>query len=48
MEIYLKMKMRVLPHLHLSIQSGDNLILKRMKRRHDRETVIEICKKIIQ
>ncbi len=34
------------PHFHFSIQSGDNLILKRMKRRHSRETVIELTKKI--
>ena len=34
------------PHFHLSIQSGDNLILKRMGRRHTREDVIELCKKI--
>ena len=31
---------------HLSIQSGDNLVLKRMKRRHTREQVIELCNKI--
>ena len=37
---------RLLPHFHLSIQSGDNLILKRMKRRHNREDVIKVCKKI--
>lgn len=37
---------RLMPHLHLSLQSGDNLILKRMKRRHSRETVIEICKRL--
>ena len=34
------------PHLHFSIQSGDNLILKRMGRRHSRETVIELCQKL--
>ncbi|MCY3879145.1 MAG: tRNA (N(6)-L-threonylcarbamoyladenosine(37)-C(2))-methylthiotransferase MtaB [Rhodobacteraceae bacterium] len=34
---------RLVPHLHLSVQSGDNLILKRMKRRHQREDVIELC-----
>ena len=28
---------RVMPHIHLSLQSGDNMILKRMKRRHARE-----------
>ena len=30
---------RVMPHLHLSIQSGDNMILKRMKRRHNANDV---------
>lgn len=34
------------PHFHLSVQSGDNLILKRMGRRHSRENVIELCNKI--
>ncbi len=34
---------RLMPHLHLSLQSGDNLILKRMKRRHSREDAIEFC-----
>lgn len=34
------------PHFHLSVQAGDNLILKRMKRRHTREDVINICNKI--
>lgn len=34
------------PHFHLSIQSGDNMILKRMKRRHSREDVITLCGKI--
>jgi len=31
---------RLMPHLHLSLQAGDNLILKRMKRRHSRENAI--------
>jgi len=35
---------RLMPHLHLSLQSGDNLILKRMKRRHAREDAIAFCK----
>ena len=35
--------MRMMPHLHLSLQSGDNMILKRMKRRHTREDAIEFC-----
>ena len=33
---------RLMPHLHLSIQSGDDLILKRMKRRHGRRQVVEL------
>jgi len=34
---------RVMPHLHLSLQSGDDLILKRMKRRHLRDDAIAFC-----
>ena len=34
---------RLMPHLHLSLQHGDNLILKRMKRRHGREDAIRFC-----
>ena len=34
---------RLMPHLHLSLQSGDNMILKRMKRRHKREDSIRFC-----
>jgi len=34
---------RLMPHLHLSLQHGDNLILKRMKRRHLREDAIRFC-----
>ncbi len=34
---------RLLPHLHLSIQAGDDLILKRMKRRHSRRQALEAC-----
>jgi threonylcarbamoyladenosine tRNA methylthiotransferase MtaB len=34
---------RVMPHLHLSLQSGDNMILKRMKRRHSRDDSIAFC-----
>ena len=40
---------RLMPHLHLSIQSGDAMILKRMKRRHNPEDVnnfIERCRKV--
>jgi threonylcarbamoyladenosine tRNA methylthiotransferase MtaB len=39
---------RFMPHLHLSLQSGDNMILKRMKRRHSREQAIEFCQKLQQ
>ncbi|MBS0272181.1 MAG: tRNA (N(6)-L-threonylcarbamoyladenosine(37)-C(2))-methylthiotransferase MtaB [Proteobacteria bacterium] len=34
---------RLMPHFHLSLQSGDDMILKRMKRRHLRQDAIEIC-----
>ncbi|MCI0735554.1 MAG: tRNA (N(6)-L-threonylcarbamoyladenosine(37)-C(2))-methylthiotransferase MtaB [Beijerinckiaceae bacterium] len=34
---------RLMPHLHLSLQSGDDLILKRMKRRHSRRDSIRLC-----
>ena len=37
---------RLMPHLHLSLQSGDNMILKRMKRRHSREHSIKFCEDI--
>jgi threonylcarbamoyladenosine tRNA methylthiotransferase MtaB len=34
---------RLMPHFHLSVQAGNDLILKRMKRRHNAAQVIEIC-----
>jgi len=34
---------RLMPHLHLSLQHGDDLILKRMKRRHSRADAIRFC-----
>ena len=34
---------RLMPHFHLSVQSGDDLILKRMKRRHSRADTIAFC-----
>jgi threonylcarbamoyladenosine tRNA methylthiotransferase MtaB len=34
---------RLMPHLHLSLQAGDDLILKRMKRRHGRDDAIRFC-----
>jgi threonylcarbamoyladenosine tRNA methylthiotransferase MtaB len=37
---------RLMPHLHLSLQSGDDLILKRMKRRHSRAEAIEFCAQV--
>ncbi|MGI9405624.1 MAG: tRNA (N(6)-L-threonylcarbamoyladenosine(37)-C(2))-methylthiotransferase MtaB [Hyphomicrobiaceae bacterium] len=37
---------RLMPHLHLSLQAGDNMILKRMKRRHAREDAIAFCERI--
>ena len=39
---------RFMPHLHLSQQSGDDLILKRMKRRHLRDHSIEFCNRVRQ
>jgi threonylcarbamoyladenosine tRNA methylthiotransferase MtaB len=37
---------RLMPHLHLSLQSGDDLILKRMKRRHSRSEAIQFCAQV--
>ncbi len=37
---------RLLPHIHLSLQAGDNMILKRMKRRHSREDAINVIERI--
>jgi threonylcarbamoyladenosine tRNA methylthiotransferase MtaB len=37
---------RLMPHLHLSLQSGDDLILKRMKRRHARRDAISFCEQV--
>lgn len=37
---------RLMPHLHLSLQSGDDLILKRMKRRHSRQDAIAFCDQV--
>ncbi len=34
---------RLMPHLHLSLQAGDDMILKRMKRRHLRDDAIKFC-----
>ena len=37
---------RLMPHLHLSLQSGDDMILKRMKRRHSRDDALAIVGKL--
>jgi threonylcarbamoyladenosine tRNA methylthiotransferase MtaB len=37
---------RLMPHLHLSLQSGDDLVLKRMKRRHSRQDAIDFCSRV--
>jgi threonylcarbamoyladenosine tRNA methylthiotransferase MtaB len=37
---------RLMPHLHLSLQAGDDLILKRMKRRHLRADAVAFCEKV--
>jgi threonylcarbamoyladenosine tRNA methylthiotransferase MtaB len=37
---------RVMPHLHLSLQSGDDMILKRMKRRHSRAEAVALIERI--
>ncbi len=37
---------RFMPYFHLSLQSGDDLILKRMKRRHNRNQILEFCQKV--
>lgn len=34
---------RLMPHFHISLQAGDNMILKRMKRRHNRDQIIGFC-----
>ena len=36
---------RLMPHLHLSMQAGDDMILKRMKRRHLRHHIYDVCEK---
>ena len=37
---------RIAPHLHLSLQAGDDMILKRMKRRHSRADAVELCARL--
>ena len=42
----IKSEARFMPHLHLSLQHGDDMILKRMKRRHLRDHSIEFCENV--
>ena len=37
---------RLMPHLHLSVQAGDDLVLKRMKRRHLSGDVVSLCQRL--
>jgi threonylcarbamoyladenosine tRNA methylthiotransferase MtaB len=37
---------RLTPYLHLSLQSGDTMILKRMKRRHSRDQAVDLCQRL--
>ena len=37
---------RLMPHLHLSLQAGDDMILKRMKRRHLRADAVALCREV--
>jgi threonylcarbamoyladenosine tRNA methylthiotransferase MtaB len=37
---------RLMPHLHLSLQAGDDMVLKRMKRRHLRDDAIAFCERV--
>ena len=37
---------RLMPHLHLSLQAGDDMVLKRMKRRHNRADAIAFCETV--
>ena len=39
---------RLMPHLHLSLQAGDDMILKRMKRRHLRDDAIRFCEEVVK
>lgn len=39
---------RLMPHVHLSLQAGDDMILKRMKRRHSRDDILRLCERARQ
>ncbi len=44
--IALEEDQRLMPHMHLSVQHGDDLILKRMKRRHSRQDVLDLVARV--
>jgi threonylcarbamoyladenosine tRNA methylthiotransferase MtaB len=44
----IKNEPRLMPHFHISLQAGDDMILKRMKRRHKRQDVIDFCNQVRQ
>lgn len=37
---------RLMPHIHVSLQAGDDMILKRMKRRHSRQDILDFCARV--
>jgi threonylcarbamoyladenosine tRNA methylthiotransferase MtaB len=37
---------RLMPHIHVSLQAGDDMVLKRMKRRHLRQDAIDFCQRV--
>jgi threonylcarbamoyladenosine tRNA methylthiotransferase MtaB len=39
---------RLMPHLHLSMQAGDDMVLKRMKRRHRRADAVQFCEDVLR
>ena len=39
---------RLMPHLHLSMQAGDDMVLKRMKRRHSRADAVQFCENVLR
>ena len=42
----LKNNNRLMPYFHISLQSGDDIILKRMKRRHNRKQILDFCHEV--
>lgn len=37
---------RLMPHIHISLQAGDDMVLKRMKRRHNRQDIVDFCARL--